>query len=243
MKPFLQMLELLRNKRILVIVAHPDDELLGQGATINKLSTELNCECKAVILGEGITSRAEARDRKLFEKELKIHKQNINTAAEHIGYKSVETHDLPDNRFDAVDLLDVVKIVETEKNAFNPDIIMTHHYGDLNVDHRVTFQAVLTATRPLLEERVTGIITFETPSSTEWNLGQKEVAFNPNLFVSVSEENVKAKTKAMESYEFEKRSYPHPRSSKALEVTAQRWGTVVGADYAEAFQIIRAIVK
>jgi LmbE family N-acetylglucosaminyl deacetylase len=237
------MLELLRNKKIMLVVAHPDDELLGLGATMNKLINEYSCEVRVVILGEGITSRSDERDSSYWQKELEKHKENIHQAAACIGYHSVRTHDFPDNRFDSVDLLDIIKTIEKEKKQFNPEIIFTHHGGDVNIDHQRTFEAVITANRPLENEMVSTLITFETPSGTEWRASSDPRHFIPNWFVSVSEENLNAKIKGMESYEFEKRTYPHPRAPAALKIQAQRWGVVVGVHYAEAFQLIRSISK
>ncbi len=230
-----------KNKRIMLVVAHPDDELLGLGASMHKLIKQFNCKIKVVILGEGITSRSDARDVKKWKKELATHKQNIKNAAKAIGYHEVKTYDFPDNRFDSVALLDIVKVIEKEKNDFKPEIIFTHHGGDTNVDHRQTFDAVITATRPMSHEVVKTIIAFETPSSTEWQAFNHPNYFKPNLFLEVSKKDVDAKIKGMESYEFEKRKYPHPRSPKALEIQCQRNGVIVGKEYAEAFMLIRSI--
>lgn len=235
------MLEYLRNKRILVIVAHPDDELLGLGATMHRLIQNYHSKVRVVILGEGITSRASMRDPEKWKTELEIHRANIESARKQIGYDSVGIYDYPDNRFDSIDLLDIVKTVEDEKRKFQPEVIFTHHGGDLNVDHQRTFEAVITATRPMLEEKVRTIITFETPSGTEWRASTDPRHFIPNFFVEVSKENLTAKIKGMESYEFEKRSFPHPRSPKALEILAQQRGVSIGAKLAEAFAIVRSI--
>ena len=200
-----------------------------------------NCKIKVVILGEGITSRSNSRDVKKWKKELATHKQNIKNAAKAIGYHEVKTYDFPDNRFDSIALLDIVKVIEKEKDDFKPEIIFTHHGGDTNVDHRQTFDAVITATRPMSHEVVKTIIAFETPSSTEWQASNYPNYFKPNFFLEVSKKDVDAKIKGMESYEFEKRKYPHPRSPKALEIQCQRNGVIVGKEYAEAFMLIRSI--
>lgn len=232
------MLEYLKNKKIMVVVAHPDDELLGLGATMHKLIQEYNVQTHVVILGEGITSRGDERDTKKWEEELKIHKQNIKEAQAAIGYHSVSTYDFPDNRFDTVALLDIIKVIEKEKEQFQPDIIFTHHGGDLNIDHQRTFEAVITVTRPMKNEVVKTIITFETPSGTEWQSSSDPRRFVPNLFIEVSEEDVAAKIKGMESYEFEKREWPHPRSPRALKAVASQNGIVVGCNYVERLELI-----
>lgn len=225
----------------MVVVAHPDDELLGLGATMHKLIHEYNVQTHVVILGEGITSRADKRDAVKWQEELRIHKQNIKDAQAAIGYHSVSIYDFPDNRFDTVALLDIIKVVEKIKEQFKPEIIFTHHGGDLNIDHQRTFEAVITATRPMMDEVVKTIITFETPSGTEWQASSDPRRFVPNLFIKVSEKDIEAKINGMECYEFEKREWPHPRSAKALQTRARMWGSVNGLEFAEAFQIVRSI--
>jgi LmbE family N-acetylglucosaminyl deacetylase len=235
------MSELLKNKRILIVVAHPDDELLGLGATMHRLINDENVTTRVVILGEGITSRSTNRSISKWKAELKTHKKNIYTAAKHIGYHYISFHNLPDNRFDSVNLLDIIKIVEDEKMNFKPDVVFTHHGGDLNIDHRLTFQAVLTACRPLSNENVRSIFTFETPSGTEWRSPTDPSHFLPNFFMSISQKNIEAKIRGMEAYTFEKRPYPHPRSPEALTIQAKRIGIIVGEKMAEAFCLIRHV--
>ena len=235
------MLEYLRNKNIMIVVAHPDDELLGLGATMNKLIIEFNVKTHVVILGEGLTSRLDKRDIKALQKELIIHKKNIKSAQKAIGYHSNSIYDFPDNRFDSVPILDIIKIVEKEKKVFKPDVIFTHHGGDLNIDHQITFDAVITSCRPVENENVKSILTFETPSGTEWRSVSDPRHFLPNVFISVSESNVDSKIRGMECYKFEKRKYPHPRSPKSLKIQAKRWGIINGVENAEAFCLIRMI--
>lgn len=233
----------LNTKKILLVVAHPDDEILGVCGTMHRLIHGYNCRVRVVILGEGITSRADVRDAMLWQKELEIHRNNIHEAARIIGYESVGIYSFPDNRFDTVPLLDIIKIIEKEKESFQPEVIFTHHGGDVNIDHQRTFEAVITACRPLQHEMVHSIISFETMSGTEWRASSDPNHFIPNLFIEISQENLEAKIRAMECYEYEKRPYPHPRSPEALKVRAQMWGIANGVNYAEAFQVVRSIHK
>jgi len=232
-------MEAFNKKRIMVVVAHPDDEILGCGSTMNRLIQENNCVIRVVILGEGITSRSETRDPDKWKAELEIHRKNINSAQKIIGFEKVEIYDFPDNRFDSVALLDIVKVVEKEINDFKPEIVFTHFKDDLNVDHQLTYRAVITACRPGTNS-VNTIFCFETPSATDWNPG---VAFIPNMYVKISDKNLKAKQKAMDCYEFEKRDYPHPRSLKALQSLAEKRGVECGVEYSEAFILVRSIVE
>ena len=235
------MYEFLKNKKIMIIVAHPDDELLGLGGTLNKLIKEYSVQTHLIILGEGITSRSDSRDVKLWETELEIHHANIKKAQKEIGYHTLSLYNFPDNRFDSIDLLDLVKVIEKEKKQFNPSVVFTHHGGDLNIDHQKTFEAVMTSCRPMESEVVKTIITFETPSGTEWRASSDPKHFLPNMYFQISNENLEAKIKGMESYEFESRSYPHPRSPEALRIYAQKNGINVGVPFAEAFCLIRQV--
>jgi len=231
----------IKKKKIMIVVAHPDDEVLGLGATMHLLISRYQVQTHVIILGEGITSRSENRNLKKWKNALSIHRENIKTAQEAIAYHGCSIFDFPDNRFDTVALLDIIKVIEKEKQSFKPDIIFTHHCGDLNIDHQRTFEAVITACRPIKHETVKTIITFETPSSTEWRASTDPRHFIPNLFIEVFSENIEAKIKGMEEYEFEKRVFPHPRSPEALRIQAQRWGVAMGCSYAEAFCLVREL--
>lgn len=225
----------------MIVAAHPDDELLGLGASMHKLIKEEGVTTHVVILGEGITSRSDTRNVAAWKEELEKHHQNMYSAAKIIGYHSVKSYNFSDNRFDSHALLDIVKVVEHEKENFQPDIIFTHHGGDLNIDHQITFQAVMTATRPMQGECVKTIITFETPSATEWQASSDPRHFSPNLFIEVSEDDLQAKVNAMAAYQYEVREFPHPRSFGALRIMAQYRGYIVGKQLTEAFQIVRLI--
>jgi LmbE family N-acetylglucosaminyl deacetylase len=224
--------------KILVIAAHPDDEVLGCGATAARLVMEEH-EVHFAILGEGMTSRHADRSEADTKQLSSLH-QHAHAAAAKLGVKSVTLHKLPDNRLDTVPLLDVVKIVEELVGRLKPEIIYTHHGGDLNVDHGVIHRAVLTATRPVAGQPVQQIYAFEVPSSTEWGFQRLEPVFRPNVFVDVTR-TLEAKIAAMECYESEARKFPHPRSPEALRAIAMRWGSVAGCGAAEAFELVRSI--
>ena len=221
-------------KKILIAAAHPDDEILGCGGTISRLVNEGH-KVYTLILGEGITSRDERRDRKKREEEIKELKKQINKANKIIGVKKVFTFDFPDNRFDSIPLLTIIKKVEKIKNQIKPDIIFTHFNNDLNIDHKKTYEAVLTATRPIKNETVKTIYSFEVLSSTEWKF---PVTFSPNVFFDISK-TIDKKIEAIKKYKNELHSFPHPRSVETILTNAKLWGSKSGMKYAEAFELVR----
>ena len=160
--------------------------------------------------------------------------------AELLGAKDLFMYSLPDNRFDTVPMLDVVKVIDDLVAKLKPQVVYTQHGGDLNVDHVVTFRATLTATRPMASSPVRAVYAYEVASSTEWAFQQFSPVFQPNLFVDIGT-TLEAKIQAMQTYESEARSFPHPRSPEALRAGAKRWGSVVGVAAAEAFECIRDV--
>jgi LmbE family N-acetylglucosaminyl deacetylase len=218
---------------VLVVAAHPDDELLGCGGTAARLAREGHSVYVA-ILGEGITSRHAQRDGADPENLKSLHGCS-QRVADLLGVKELSLHGLPDNRFDSLDLLDVIKVVEELIERWRPTAIYTHHGGDLNVDHQVVSRAVLTAVRPMEGRPVRELYMFEIPSSTEWAFQQLAPVFKPNVFVNI-ESTLSLKLEGMRHYESEVRKFPHPRSPEALTAIAQRWGSVAGYKAAEAFE-------
>jgi LmbE family N-acetylglucosaminyl deacetylase len=221
--------------KILIIGAHPDDEILGCGGTIARLVKEGNI-AYSVILGEGITSRYNKREVQKSNNELNELNNQMYKANKIIGIKKVYKFEFPDNRFDTIPLLDIIKTIEKIKNDIRPDIIFTHYKDDLNIDHKITYEAVLTATRPMKNEPVKTIYSFEVPSSTEWKY---PLNFSPNVFFDISK-TIKEKLNALSVYQSEIKEYPHPRSLKAIKAYAQTWGIKVGFDFVEPFKLVRS---
>jgi len=223
-------------KTILIIAAHPDDEVLGCFGTVARLIQE-GYIAYTLILGEGKTSRFDIRDIANSKDDiLELNKETVK-ANNIIGIKEVFMESFPDNRFDSVDLIDIVKVITKIKDKIKPDIIFTHYEHDLNIDHQITYKAVITATRPMKDECVKEIYSFNILSSTEWNY---PLSFDPNTFYDISN-TIKLKLKAMKKYNSELCKYPHPRSLKGIKISAQNTGLQIGKTYAESFKIIRLL--
>jgi len=222
--------------RILIVAAHPDDEILGCGGTISKLASNGH-EAFTLILGEGITSRDEKRNTKLKAPAIKELKRQAVQANKLIGVKEVFMNDFPDNRFDTVSFLDIVKAIEKAKKKIRPEKIFTHYESDLNIDHQITQKAVITAARPLPKESVKEILSFEILSSTEWNNPQ---TFVPDTFFDITS-TIEDKLAALSEYKSELRKFPHPRSLKGVRLNAENWGMKTGVRFAEVFKIVRSL--
>jgi LmbE family N-acetylglucosaminyl deacetylase len=221
--------------KVLVIAAHPDDEVLGCGASMARHAAAGD-EVHIVILAEGITSRGKGGAKRALSRL----GQAARKAAAILGARAPVLEAFPDNRMDSVRLLDVVKVVEGHVARIAPKVIYTHHPSDLNVDHGVVHRAVLTACRPLPGSRVERILCFEVPSSTEWQAPVAGAVFAPNWFVDVSR-TLPLKLKALGAYASEMRPFPHPRSIEAVEHLAHWRGATAGFKAAEAFVLARAI--
>jgi LmbE family N-acetylglucosaminyl deacetylase len=219
-------------KKILIIAAHPDDEILGAGGTLIK-HTEKGDDVFCLILGEGAMSRAGA-----VRSEIKKLQQQTSRAGKIIGFKKIYFSNLPDNSFDTVVLLKIVKIIEGYLKKIEPDIVYTHYGHDLNIDHQLTFEAVLTACRPCNSVSPKEIFVFETLSSSEWQASDKK--FNPNVYIDI-EEVFDKKIAAMKEYSSEIKKYPHPRSPEGIRILAQYRGLESGLRFAEAFILERRI--
>lgn len=220
---------------VLVLAAHPDDEVLGCGGTIARLSSEGH-KVTIAILGQGVASRY-TTDRVDINEEIERLRTKSREAARILGVDSVRHYDLPDNRFDSIDLLDVVKLVEEVGRQISPDEVYTQHGGDLNIDHNVTFRAAMTAFRPTPENHLRALYTYEVASSTEWAFSKFKPTFTPDTFWDISD-YLDIKIKALSIYNTEMREFPHPRSIVAIRNQAAERGARVGMPIAEAFQTV-----
>jgi LmbE family N-acetylglucosaminyl deacetylase len=218
---------LLSNEEVLVIAAHPDDETIGMGGTIHKLSS-LGSRVRVVFLSDGVSSRDEIRESLVSRRTASINALKV------LNCSDVHFYDYPDNSMDSVPLIDIVKTIENSMNDFSPTVLFTHFPHDLNIDHRITSQACLVAARPKVNRKIKSLLYFEVQSSTEWNFGATQ--FVPNMFVDISD-SFKNKVKALREYQVEIESFPEARSFAGIEARSTVRGVTVGVSNAEAFQI------
>lgn len=230
---------------VLVIAAHPDDEVLGCGGTLAKLADE-GAEIHLAFLADGVGARgappalAPRDTATLSQTELTQRRQAAQAAARILGAASVHFDDLPDNRLDSIPLLDIVQRVETLIDRHRPTTVFTHHAGDLNLDHRRVHQAVMTACRPQCGHPVRTLLCFEVPSSTEWQPPGSGAPFTPHWFVDIGA-TLARKLAALDAYAVELRDWPHPRSRQGVEHLARWRGATVGCEAAEAFMLARCL--
>ena len=227
--------------RTLVVAAHPDDEVLGCGATMARIASEGGI-VQTIFLADGESSRfpvSEISAPKVIERIL-ARRVAANSAATILGSMPPKFFDLPDNRMDTVPMLEIAKIIEEEIAIFKPSRVFTHFSGDLNIDHQKVHEAVLVATRPQGDSGVGEVICFELPSSTEWRPLGSGQTFTPNLFVNATGFESQ-KFAALESYEAEMRAFPHPRSKEAI-MSLMKWrGASSNLLASEAFIMARGI--
>lgn len=221
--------------RVLVIAAHPDDETLGVGGTILWHNARGDV-VRVVILADGVTSHHTVKEpqRKAAREAVKI-----------LGVDDLHLEDLPDQRLDGRPLLETIQVIEKHVQEFQPDIVYTHHRGDSNQDHRTAFDATIVAVRPKPGGCVTRVLCYEVPSSTDWGAPFPEWAFQPTVFVDITD-YLERKIQAFSAYSTTHRSevmpYPHPRSLRSVAILAQARGTSVGNEAAEAFMLVRELL-
>lgn len=212
---------------ILILAAHPDDETLGCGATISKLSNEGH-NIQLLTFTDGVGSRKTGEENR---------NPKLQQISDILGISQFNSGDFPDNAMDSIPLLDVCKFIESNVN-YQPDTIFTHFIGDLNIDHQIVTRAALTVFRPQNGNKMK-IYSYYVPSSTDYN---PITCFDANSYIEVSEENVKRKMKALKIYDKEMRIYPHSRSYENVENLMKVWGSEVGLVYCEKFKLIMEII-
>ena len=216
-----------------VIVAHPDDEVLAAGGTLAKFG-RAGIPAHVLVLATGLASRGPASKHDVAQ----LQEQAREAVVRRLRCASITFEDFPDNRMDAVPLLDVVKRIEAFLVKTRADSVFTHHPGDVNVDHGVTTRAVMAATRPLPGSRIRRVWAGEVISSSEWGISTER--FAPNAWVDIAA-TLEDKLSAMTAYTDELRDFPHPRSLEALRALAQLRGSEIGTAAAEAFVVLREI--
>lgn len=223
-----------KKKKILITVAHPDDETFGCGGLIKKISKVNDIRVLSFTNGVG------ARDNN--KKNIIVRKKNSFEASKILGFKWLNQFDYPDNQMDTISLLKIIKDIEKTKKTFNPDVVITHNFSDLNIDHRIVAEATLTAFRPEPNEKTLLFMTFETPSSTDFRSRKNLKNFLPNYYFNIKK-SIKYKINALKKYKFELKKKPHSRSIEGVKNLAKIRGNQSGLDCAEAFEIIRVINK
>jgi len=221
-----------RSKRVLVVATHPDDEILGVGGTLARHVAEGDTCAIAIV--------ADAASVRYDEKTMEIVRGGAREAAGHLGVSELRFAGLPDQRLDTLPIVEITGWVEKVLRDLEPEIVYTHHRGDVNRDHRVVYEATLTAARPYAAPFVERLLCFETPSSTEWSGPHLEAGFLPNVFVDIGP-HLERKLDAMAAYATELRDAPHPRSLEALRARAGYWGSLVGLAAAEPFSLVREV--
>jgi len=225
-----------KNNTVLVVAAHPDDEVLGCGGTILRHANNGD-KVFILFLADGETSRINNKNDELSNLD-RIHAGV--TASASLGAERPQFVNLPDNRMDTIPFLDIVQEIESIINEINPEVIYTHHFGDLNIDHQITHKAVMTAARPQPNCSVREIYSFEVLSSTEWSTPSPELSFVPNFFVNIST-TLDQKLLALKAYSDEMRDFPHSRSVESVVFLARYRGATMGMNAAEAFKVERIL--
>jgi LmbE family N-acetylglucosaminyl deacetylase len=226
-------------KRVLIIAAHPDDEILGCGGLISKYQA-LGVIFKILFIGEGSSCRFEEPKSNEALMEIKQRNSSAIRSLKSLGIIDMEFNNLPCGRLDQVPIISLNKIIEDAINTFLPDTVITHSPYDANNDHKIVFNATIMATRPAAQNVVNQVMSYEVLSSSEWAYVH---SFTPNYFEELAEKDVESKWQALSHYETEIKNYPFPRSRDGVRALAMIRGMQSGVKFAEAFHLIRKFQK
>lgn len=225
----------LRARGVLVIGAHPDDEVLGVGGSMARHSRQGD-RVSVLIMTDGVTARHSMTEPQ---------KAAARNACRVLGVRDLHFVDLPDQQLDSLPLLDVIRPIASAIKELRPEVVYTHHGGDANQDHRTVFAATLVAVRPFGDNPVKRVLSYAVATSTEWGPPFPAWAFLPNVYTDIHD-TLDIKLKAFEAYretfETEVRTYPDPRSPEAVRLYAEATGVTVGLRAAEGFMLIRELV-
>jgi N-acetylglucosamine malate deacetylase 1 len=221
------------SERVLVVAAHPDDEVLGMGATIALHSVVRKDAVRIVCLTDGSSTQYPGDEAKRAQKA-----DEAVRAAQELGVEDYVHLDLPDMRLDTVPHADLNAVVETQMRDFAPSRVYCVH-PDVNRDHQAAFASVAVATRPFPGQAARHLLTYAPSSSTEWTPALVGL-FQPNCFFDVGE-TIDRKITAFACYETEQRPHPHPRNELAIRATARHYGLMAGCEWAEPFVLVRAL--
>lgn len=224
-------------KKVLVIAAHPDDEVLGVGGTVAKLSAQ-EVDCHLLIVTDG--SSAQYRDSDHLHEIIEAKKSETNRCANLLGFKTIHYGELPDMKLDKTPHIIINQVIEKVIDEVKPDTVYTHFWGDVNRDHQEVYKSTLVAVRPVMGQMVKEVYCYKVPSSTEWTPNKADTMFMPNYFVDI-EKFAEQKYKAFACYATELRDYPHPRSVQYLRETDKAAGLRVGLLAAEEFVLLRKL--
>lgn len=225
-------------KKVLVIVAHPDDEVLGMGGTIAKLVKE-GATVDILIVTDG--SSSQYRDSDHLAEIIEAKKKETHNCANVLGVRDIYYGELPDMKLDSTPHVRINQVVEEVIDKVQPDTVFTHFWGDVNMDHQNVYKSTLVAVRPVLGQIVRELYCYRVPSSTEWTPSKVDTMFMPNVFVDITDVAEK-KYEAFSKYSTELRDYPHPRSVQYLRETDKAAGIQVGLLAAEEFVLLRKLV-
>lgn len=224
-------------KKVLVIAAHPDDEVLGMGGTIAKLVKDGNT-VDILIVTDG--SSSQYRDSDHLAEIIEAKKKETRNCADILGVRDIYYGELPDMKLDTTPHIRINQIIEDVIDKVQPDIVFTHFWGDVNRDHQEVYKSTLVTVRPVMGQVVKELYCYRVPSSTEWTPNKADTMFMPNYFVDI-EKFAEQKYKAFACYATELRDYPHPRSVQYLRENDKVVGLRVGMLAAEEFVLLRKL--